>query len=70
MSDGGSAPGVREQLKDAINASGKTIYRIGKDAGVKPDVIARFVRGERDIRAATFERIALALGLELRTKGG
>jgi hypothetical protein len=63
------AGGVCDQLREAIRASGKTHYRIGKDAGVKPEVVARFDRGERDIRGATFARIAAALGLELRKKG-
>ncbi|MCI0457201.1 MAG: hypothetical protein L0Z62_09510 [Gemmataceae bacterium] len=35
---------------------------------MKPEVVARFVRGERDIRAETFAKIAMALGLELRRK--
>lgn len=62
-------PTVCDQLRDAIRASGKTHYRIGKDAGIKPEIVARFVRAERDLRAETFAKIALALGLELRQKG-
>jgi hypothetical protein len=65
----GGAPDVCAQLRAAIRASGKTHYRIGKDAGVKPEIVARFVRAERDVRAETFAKIAAALGLELRTKG-
>jgi hypothetical protein len=61
---------VSDQLRDAIRDSGKTFYRIGKDAGVKPEIVARFVRGERDVRAETFAKIADALGMELRKKGG
>jgi hypothetical protein len=60
---------VCDQLRAAIEASGKTHYRIGKDAGVKPELVARFVRRERDIRGETFAKIAAALGLELRKKG-
>jgi hypothetical protein len=40
---------VCDQLRDAIKATGKTHYRIGKDAGIKPDIVTRFVSGERDI---------------------
>ena len=61
---------VCDQLREAIRASGKTHYRIGKDAGVKPEIVARFDRGERDVRAETFAKLAAALGLELRRKGG
>jgi hypothetical protein len=60
---------VTDQLRAAIRASGKTCYRIGKDAGVKPEIVTRFVRGERDVRGETFAKIADALGLELRKKG-
>jgi hypothetical protein len=60
---------VCDQLRQAIRDSGKTHYRIGKDAGVKPEMVARFARGERDLRAETFAKIAEALGLELRPKG-
>ena len=37
-------------LRAAIAASGLTHYRLGKDAGVSPTVIDRFVSGERDLR--------------------
>jgi hypothetical protein len=60
---------VCEQLRRAIRDSGKTHYRVGKDAGVKPDIVARFARGERDVRAETFARIAAALGLTLVPAG-
>jgi hypothetical protein len=56
---------VCEQLRQAIADSGKTHYRIGKDAGVKPEMVARFARGERDVRAETFAKLCLALGLRL-----
>jgi hypothetical protein len=60
---------VCDQLRDAIRASGKTHYRIGKDAGIKPEIVARFVREERDIAGRTFAKLATALGLELRKAG-
>ena len=52
-------------LRTAIRESGLTHYRIGKDAGVKPDQVARFVSGDRDLRFATAAKIMEALGLEL-----
>jgi hypothetical protein len=60
---------VCEQLRQAIADSGKTHYRIGKDAGVKPEMVARFARGERDVRAETFAKLCLALGLRLTGLG-
>jgi plasmid maintenance system antidote protein VapI len=56
---------VCDQLRDAIRESGKTHYRIGKDAEIKPEIVARFVRGERDITGQTFAKLAAALGLTL-----
>ena len=44
---------IVDQLKDAIRKSGKTHYRIAKDAGIGPGQIDRFVSGERDIRIST-----------------
>jgi transcriptional regulator with XRE-family HTH domain len=61
---------VCDQLRQAILASGKTHYRIGKDAGCKPEIVGRFARGERDVRAETFAKIAAALGMELTSKKG
>jgi plasmid maintenance system antidote protein VapI len=60
---------VCSQLRDAIRESGKTHYRVGKDAGIKPDIVARFVNGQRDITGKTFAKLAQALGLELRRIG-
>ena len=56
---------VCDQLRDAIRATGKTHYRIGKEAGIKPEIVSRFVSGERDITGKTFAKLATALGLIL-----
>ncbi|MSR60600.1 MAG: hypothetical protein EXS05_23660, partial [Planctomycetaceae bacterium] len=57
-------------LRAAIVDSGKTHYRIGKDAGVAAQIIDRFVSGKReDIRLATAAKLCEALGLELKSKG-
>jgi hypothetical protein len=60
-------PSIADQLRQAIRESGLTHYRIAKEAGIpKPDPIARFVSGERDLRLESAAKIARALGLELR----
>ena len=56
---------VCDQLRSAIRQSGKTHYRIGKDAGIKPEIVTRFASGERDITGRTFSKLAAALGLTL-----
>ena len=43
---------------------------MGLEAGVKPQIIDRFVSGERDIRLATAVKLAAVLNLELKRKGG
>jgi ribosome-binding protein aMBF1 (putative translation factor) len=61
---------VCDQLREAIRSSGWTHYRVGKQAGIKPEIVTRFAKGERDIRAETFAKIAAALGMELALKKG
>jgi transcriptional regulator with XRE-family HTH domain len=53
------------KLRAAIRSSGKTVYRIAAESGVSHPVILRFLSGERDIRLATAEKLAAALGLTL-----
>ena len=64
----GSAVTVCDQLRQAIETSGLTQYRIAKKAGIRPEMIGRYVRRERDVRSETFAKIARALGLELTKK--
>lgn len=57
-----------DELKKAIAASGLTHYRIGKDAGVNPTVIDRFISGERGLNLETASKLASVLGLRLTEK--
>jgi len=43
------------------------MYQIAQDAGVSQIVVSRFLSGERDIRLATADKLAEALGLKLST---
>ena len=56
---------VCDQLRAAIKASELTQYALAKRADVNPEVVYRFMSGERDLRAKTFAKLALALGLRL-----
>jgi len=64
---------VDDQLRQAIRYSGKTHYRLAKDAGISPDILDRFMsknpKVKREIRSGTFAKIALILNLELRERG-
>lgn len=53
------------QLREIIDARGLTAYAAGQLAGVDPGVVSRFLRGQRDIRLETADRLAAALGLRL-----
>jgi len=59
---------IPQALRTAIKQAGKTVYQIAKESGVAHPIILRFLSGERDIRLETAEKLAHALGLELRQK--
>jgi DNA-binding phage protein len=63
-----AAGSLSETLKLAIRASGKSVYQIASDSGVSQIVVSRFLSGERDIRMATADKLAGALGLKLQTQ--
>jgi ribosome-binding protein aMBF1 (putative translation factor) len=59
------SPVLSEPLKTAIAESGKSLRRLAKEANVSAIVLAQFVAGQRDLRLATAEKLAKALGLKL-----
>ena len=59
---------LSDALKQAIRQCGKSVYQIAKEADVSPIVISRFLSGERDIRLATADKVAEALGFTLPTR--
>ena len=56
---------LSDTLREAIHSDGRTIYEIAKAIGIEPDSLYRFQQG-KDIRLDTADRLAKALGLELR----
>ena len=60
---------VTEQLRNTIEKSGLTHYRIGKMSNVPPNVLDRFINGQRKhLRSDTVDRLCEALDLGLRPK--
>lgn len=55
-----------EALRQAIQSSDKTAYQIAKESGVAAIVISRFLRGERDLRLSTLDKLAPVVGLVLK----
>lgn len=64
-SSGGASGRLSQALRDALRASDKSMYQIAQDAGVSQIVVSRFLSGQRDIRMATADKLAEALGLEI-----
>ncbi len=56
---------LSQALRDALRASDKSLVQIAQDAGVSQALVSRFLSGERDIRMATADKLAEALGLTL-----
>jgi hypothetical protein len=57
--------GWQSLIAARIRSEDYSFNALGAEAGVDPSVIVRFVKGERDIRLATAERLCAALDLVL-----
>lgn len=56
---------ISDELRRIIRSRG-TPYALSKAAAVSPSILTRFVNGERGLTTDTLDRVADALGLELR----
>ena len=56
---------LQDQLRQAIQNSGLSLYRIAKESGVAYQVLHRFARGERDLTLETATRLADYFGMRL-----
>jgi transcriptional regulator with XRE-family HTH domain len=54
-----------EQLKEAIQQSGRTLLKLSEDSGVSAGQLSRFVRGVRTLTLPAASRVCRALGLHL-----
>jgi hypothetical protein len=57
-----------ESLRAAIVLDERPVHRIAKTANVPPTVLSRFMRRERGMNTRSFDRVAAAVGLELRPR--
>ena len=64
--DGPRRATVSGQLRAVIRARGLTAYAVARSADVSPSVLTRFMNVERGMNLDTLDRVADALGLELR----
>jgi transcriptional regulator with XRE-family HTH domain len=58
-------PTLSSQLRSIIESRGLTLAELSQLSGVDATVIGRFIAGQRDLRLATADKIAEALGLRL-----
>src|SRR5947209_6471631 len=59
---------ISDALRAAVKASPKSVYQLCKESGISQIVISRFLSGERDIRLATADRLAQALGISVAAR--
>jgi transcriptional regulator with XRE-family HTH domain len=56
---------MSERLKEAIEQSGKTRYRIAQDTEIAESALSRFMSGERGLSMESLDRLLEYLGLEV-----
>jgi transcriptional regulator with XRE-family HTH domain len=56
---------IADQLRQAIERSGKSRYRISQDSGISEAVLSRFANGQTDLTLANTDKLCAALGLSL-----
>lgn len=57
--------GLPKLLREASAASGRSRYRVAKDAELSQIVLDRFLNGERDVTLATADKLIESLGRHL-----
>jgi transcriptional regulator with XRE-family HTH domain len=61
---------ILDEIRKAIKASGKSRYRLSKEASIPQSHLSRLMTGEKALSIDSLERLINALGLEIiiRTK--
>ena len=54
---------LSEHLRQAIQASGRSLNQLQQETGVSRSQLSRFMRGERDISLTVAEKVCDVLGL-------
>ncbi len=54
-----------DQIRDAVDASGLTRYRVCKEAGINPAQMSRFMSGKGGLSLASLDRLADLLELRI-----
>jgi transcriptional regulator with XRE-family HTH domain len=59
---------VTEQLREAMDKSGRSRYALAKATGIDGATLHRFYYGQGNLSAEGIDRLAETLGLELKPK--
>lgn len=59
---------VSDQLRKAVEASGKLPSEVSTGAGIALSVLTRFLAGQTEMRSGNLDRLATFLQLELKPK--
>lgn len=59
---------MSERLKEAIEKSAKSRYRIAKDTEIEESALSRFISGKRGLSMEAIDRLLEYLGLEVVEK--
>jgi ribosome-binding protein aMBF1 (putative translation factor) len=59
---------LSEQIRQAIDASGVSRYRIGKEIDVSESSLSHFMAGRAGLSQAALDRLGMFLGLEIVAK--
>lgn len=62
---------IADQLRQAIERSGMTRYRVSQLSGISEAVLSRFATGQTDLTLGNTDKLCAALGLQvvLKAKG-
>ncbi|MCY2953422.1 MAG: hypothetical protein NTU53_15805 [Planctomycetota bacterium] len=60
---------VSQQLREAINASGKSRYRICKEIELGESTMSHFMHGQCGLQLSTIDRLGELLGLRIVADG-
>jgi plasmid maintenance system antidote protein VapI len=56
---------LSDQIREAIKANGQSVYRIALSVAVEEKSLYRFMQGKAGLSQATFDRLAVYLGLRV-----
>jgi DNA-binding phage protein len=59
---------IEQQIRQAVEASGKSRYRIAMETGVGQSALCRFVKGTGGLSLKRLGAVARAVGLEIIVK--